>query len=166
MDATVVVIGRIGAPFGVKGWVKIQSFTDPFGNCLDYLPWQIHQQGRWQPIAVAEAKCQGNQVVARFEGFDDRESVRSLTNIDIGVARSALPVPEPGEYYWRDLQQLTVINQDGVELGKVDHLFETGANDVMVVKGKKKYLIPYLEHVVTRIDIEAGEIHVDWDVDF
>jgi 16S rRNA processing protein RimM len=145
----------------------VYSYTQPRENIIQYQPWYLKQGGNWQPRQVAEGKRHGKGVVARLADCTDRDQALSLMDIEIGISREQLPDPAPGEYYWGDLQGLEVVNQNEESFGRVDHLIETGANDVLVVKGERERLIPFvLEQVVTRVDLDAGIIRVDWDKDF
>ncbi len=168
LNSDIVVIGRVGAPFGVRGWVHVHSFSLPSDNILKYQTWQLHIKNQWQAMTVLEAKAQGNGFVALIKGYETRELVAKLTNSDIGIPHTALPPLEPGEYYWADLIGLTVITEEDQVLGVVEGLMETGSNDVLMVKGEKKdHLIPYIpDDYVLKIDIEAGLIRVSWDPEF
>lgn len=153
--------------FGVRGWVKVVSHTRPREAILTYRPWQLYVNGVWQEFNVAEGHVQGKGVVARFDGIGDRNQAAELVGAEIAVARRSLPKQKPGEYYWADLEGLTVINRDGDVLGEVASLFETGANDVMVVRdGKQERLLPFIKGTIERVDLEQKTIHVDWDKDF
>lgn len=169
-----LIVGKIGAPYGVRGWVKLYSFTEPVDNLLDYDPWYTHSTSStgadnsdWVIASVNEAKTHGKGFVAKFNGADDRDAAARLTGQEIAIRRDQLPPAAEGEYYWGDLTGLTVETVDGVSLGVVDHLLETGANDVLVVKGDRKRLIPYvLGSIVKNVDLDAGTMQVDWDADF
>jgi len=162
-----VVIGKISGLYGVRGWVKVFSYTDPRENILNYSPWQIRRGDAWKQYSVKEGKRHGKGVIVRLEGCDDRDAARQLISSTIEIERSQLPAIGSDEYYWQDLVGLTVVNKDGTELGQVERLVETGANDVLVVQGERERLIPYVrETVVTDIDLQEGVIHVDWDKDF
>jgi 16S rRNA processing protein RimM len=161
-----VVVGRLGAPYGIKGWLKVHSFTRPSGNILQYHPWLIRTNGEWQPVALQVAEQRGNSIVAKLLDCDDPETAGRYTNLDIAVPRTQLPPLPPGEYYWDELIGLRVINQEGVELGVVDSLLATGANDVLVVKGERERLIPYLKRVILQVDLKTSVIKVDWDATF
>ncbi len=166
-DPGMVVLGRIAGVFGVKGWVKVYSHTDPLENILGYSPWLLREASGWREYRLAEGKRHGKGLVARLEGFEDRDQASRLNGCDICVPRDRLPTLDDGDYYWSDLEGLRVQTLEGVDLGTVSHLFDTGANDVLVVKGDKERLLPYdWGQVVKRVDLEAGLIQVDWDPDF
>lgn len=161
-----VLLGRISGLFGVRGWVKIHSHTEPREQILDYADWQIGRNGHWRDAQVAEAAAHGKGLIARLDGYQDRDRAAELVGCDIAINRDDLPELQEG-YYWCDLQGLRVVTGDGVELGRVDHLFSTGANDVMVVRGDRERLLPWLRPDVIRdVDLDAGVISVDWDPDF
>ena len=161
-----MVLGRIDGLFGVKGWVKVYSYTEPREAVLDYKDWLLGREGRWQRVVLAEGKRHGKAVIARLEGIEDRDAAAELTGSDIGVDRDALPAPGDGHYYWADLEGLTVVRKDGTELGKVAYLMATGANDVLVVDGAAERLIPFVpETVILDVDLAAGVIRVDWEWD-
>lgn len=161
-----MILGHIAGVYGVKGWVKIFSETAPPANILDYGPWRLRQGEQFREIAVAEGRPQGKGVIARLEGCADREQAALLVGAEITVERRRLPPAAEGEYYWADLQGLRVRNLQGVELGSVDHLLETGANDVLVVKGERERLLPFIDQVILQVDPAGGLITVDWDADF
>lgn len=161
-----VVVGRFNAAFGIKGWIKVQSFTDPPEQLFDYDPWFILLDKTYHEIHCESCKPHQAHFAVSLKNCLDRNMAEILSRRDIIVSAAQLPVLEDHEFYWRDLIGLTVINQDGTVLGIIDHLFETGSNDVLVVKGDKERLIPYLlEDVIRRIDLQAGEMHVMWDLD-
>lgn len=165
-DNKPVLLGRVSGLYGVKGWVKIHSFTDPREALLDYDGWLIEQGGNWKKIALAEGKRHGKTVIARFSGIEDRDAAAELVNCDLGVPRQSLPAAGAGEHYWTDLEGLRVERTDGTSLGTVAHLLETGANDVLVVQGDQEILIPYLKgDVIKNVDLESGVISVEWDWD-
>ena len=171
----VLIVGKITGCYGLKGWVKIHSYTDPQENFLEFGAWRIKRRGQLEAIEFDRGKRQGKGLVVHIVGVDDRTLAESFRGLEVVVAADALPQLEEGDYYWRDLQGLQVWCQDGedrVLLGTVDYLIETGANDVLVVKGcegsidKRERLIPYLPGTtVTRVDIEEALIEVDWFLD-
>jgi len=162
-----VLMGRVAGLYGVLGWVKVISHTQPRDSLADYAPLYLNRGGRWQPIAVEEKRLQGKGLILKFAGYEDRDAAAALIGCDIAVRREQLPLAAPGEYYWADLEGLRVITLDGMALGKVQRLFETGANDVVVVTGERERLIPFLQgDVIVKIDLEGGEMWVDWDPAF
>jgi len=161
-----VILGRISGLFGVKGWVKVYSYTEPREAVLNYDRWLLSGKNGWQEATVAEGQRHGKTVIVRITGYDDRDQAVGLIGTEIGVPRDELPEADSDHYYWSDLEGLSVVHRDGTELGKVDHLLETGANDVMVVKGETERLVPFvMDKVVLGVDLAKGEIRVDWEWD-
>ena len=161
-----VVLGSIGGPYGTRGWVKIQSATEPSGNILRYSPWQVGRDGRWSRVGVAEGRLQGRGVIARLDGCHDRGDASGYGGCEIAVERSQLPEVEEDEYYWADLVGLRVVTTESVDLGEVGRMMETGANDVMVIQGDVERLIPFLLGTVVRsVEVAEGTIVVDWHPD-
>ncbi|MEJ2621789.1 MAG: ribosome maturation factor RimM [Candidatus Thiodiazotropha sp.] len=166
-EREMIIMGRVSGLFGVRGWLKIYSHTAPKEGILGYTQWYLKRQGSWQPFKVIAGHPQGKGIVAQLEGCNDRDQAAELIESEIAIGRDQLPKLPPGEYYWTDLEGLRVETLQGVELGKVSHLFETGANDVLVVKGDRQRLIPYtMGQAVQRIDLDAGLMVVDWDPEF
>lgn len=162
-----IILGRINGVFGVRGWVKVYSETEPRENILRYRPWYLLRSGVCRRAKVIEGRLQGKGLVARLDGCDERDLAHRLIGVTIGVSRSQFEPLEEGEYYWSDLEGLRVQTVDGTDLGVVDHLLETGANDVIVVRGERERLIPYLPgQVIRRVVLGQGLIQVDWDPDF
>ena len=167
-----LVVGRICGVFGIKGWVKIRSYTEPAENLFAYSDWKLRRQGRWEPIEIDGGRPHGKGLIAHIVGIDDRDAAEQFNNSDIAVSRSQLPALEQDEFYWHQLQGLEV-HADGQLLGKVDHLLETGANDVLVVKATagsiddRERLIPWIRgQVIRSVDLETGTVDVDWDPEF
>ncbi len=162
-----VVLGRIVGTHGVRGWVKVYSHTDPPENILDYSPWYLNTGDEWRAVKLLDGRRQGKGFIARLDGCDGREAAAQLLGAVIAVDRSQLPALEADEYYWTDLIGLRVLNQAGVELGSVEHLMETGSNDVLVVVGENERLVPYLPGVVVlEVYLSTGVLRVDWDANF
>ena len=159
-------MGRIAAPFGIKGWVKVQPFSEDPGTLMDFESWRIGRRTEHTLYTVEATQDHSNSLVAKLAGIDDRDAAYALRGQEISVARSNLPPPEENEYYWSDLIGLTAVNREGIELGKVDSLMETGAHDVLVIKGKREHLIPFVEAFVGKVDLAAGKIEVDWGEDY
>jgi len=165
-EQDLVVLGRITGLYGVRGWVKIFSHTDPREQIVRYSPWLVRIGGEWRSMAVVAGKRHGKGVVARLESIEERDAAAALMGADVAVRRDQLPVLEPGDYYWSDLEGLEVVTTEGVSLGRVEYLIETGANDVMVVRGDRERLLPYTDDAVVEVDLDAGTIQVDWDPEF
>ncbi|NKI16914.1 ribosome maturation factor RimM [Spongiibacter sp. KMU-166] len=174
-SADFVVIGKITTVYGVKGWVKVHAFTDPISNFFDYSGFVIRKKGRWQPIEIDESRMHGKGIVAHLQGVDDRELAREYCGLELGIVAETLPALDEGEYYWHELIGLKVYQHDSPEqlLGQVDHLMETGANDVLVLKAcegsidSRERLIPYVpDQFVRKIDVPNGKMTVDWDPEF
>jgi 16S rRNA processing protein RimM len=162
-----IVVGRFGRPHGIKGFVTVHSFTEPRDNILRYTNWHISVNNQWQPIKLLCAEVQNKSIIAQIEGYPERETVARLTNIEIAVQKEQLEELQPGEYYWHQLIGMKVITTQGDVLGKVAELLPTGSNDVLVVEGEKRHLIPYLPgKFILDINDNQQLITVDWDVDF
>jgi 16S rRNA processing protein RimM len=161
-----VVMGRIVAPFAVKGWIKVQPFTQLPGGLLDYPLWWVGEGDHWSPRRLEEGAVHGKSVVARLERCEEREAAAAMAGWQVAVPRSQLPPSREGEYYWTDLLGLAVRNLQGQALGRIVRLLETGANQVLVVTGDRERLIPFVSTVVVAVDLAQGEMVVDWGEDF
>ncbi|MEX1032559.1 MAG: ribosome maturation factor RimM [Cellvibrionaceae bacterium] len=171
-----ITVGRIGAVYGVRGWVRVQSFTSPPEKIFDYQPWWLKTPAGIELVEVRASNTHGKSLVVQLAGVDDRERAKHYARLEIAVDVALLPALESGEYYWHQLQGLRVTAEHGGtrhKLGRVVRLMETGANDVLVVRGdhdsldERERLIPYLpEHTIRRVDLAGGEILVDWDPEF
>lgn len=169
-----VVVGKLGAPFGVKGWLKIISFTEYAENIFDYQPWNVELQGQIKALNVTQWQKHNKGLIAKLEGIDDRDMADACKNAEISVPSKSLPDLPEGEYYWKDLEGYKVITTNNYDLGELEQFMETGANDVMVVKanakdafGQKERLIPFiLDHTVVSVEQEEKLITVDWDPGF
>lgn len=167
-----VVMGRIVAPFGIKGWVKIQPFAD---DALDWggMPeWWLAgsddaPESAWKAYRLHECRAHGNILVAALDGVDDRNASEALKGMFVGAPRSALPATTEDEFYWADLTGLAVVNTAGEALGTVSGLMSTGAHDILqVVDGDVERLIPFVKAYVLEVDGAAGLIRVDWQKDW
>ena len=173
-----LIVGRISGVYGVKGWVKVYSETDPRDGITAYNPWYIQQVsregcGEWREMRVEHGRRQAKTVIAKLEGVDDRDAAMQLTGATIAIRPEQLRALGENEFYWRDLIGLRVSNREGVELGTVRRLMETGANDVLVVSSgdgaedQKELLIPWTPgRAIVEVDLEQGRLCVDWDADF
>jgi 16S rRNA processing protein RimM len=162
-----IVVGRIAAPYGIKGWLRIASFTVPPENLLHYTPWLTGGDEGWQVLDVEEARPHGRDFVARVAGCDDRSAAERFAGRDIAVPADVLPTTDVDEFYWKDLIGLEVVDSDGRRLGTVASLMETGANDVLVVQDEnREHLIPFCREFVTRVELDPGRIEVSWNTDW
>ena len=168
-----VTVGRVGGAYGVQGWVRIISFTDPPSNLLDYQPWHLGMKGagdgepRWQPCLAEAVRSHRDGFVARFREIADRDAAQRLSGAEIAVPVATLPTPEEDEFYWRDLIGLKVVDQNGVELGVVRRMMPTGVHDVMAIAsgagGGEEVLIPFVNAHVGAVRIQDGVIEVHWE---
>ncbi|ASQ47130.1 ribosome maturation factor RimM [Legionella clemsonensis] len=162
-----IIVGRFGRPHGIKGFIAVHSFTDPRDNILRYTDWHVYLNKQWQPLKILHVEMNEKFILAQIEGYSEREQVASLTNADIAVSRDQLPALEEGEYYWHELINMQVVNQQGILLGTVVEIMPTGANDVLVIQGEKRYLVPYLPgQFIADINASQRIITVDWDPEF
>lgn len=164
-----VTVGRIQGHYGVKGWVKIYSYTDPRDEILDYIPWYVASAQGFVPVKIMDGRAHGKIIVAQLEGVQDRDQATAWLEKDIAIKREQLPELSPGEYYWTDLIGLQVKSDNGKLLGVVKQLMSTGANDVIVVTGPdgSENLIPFIrDRVVKKVDVVNKCIVVDWDSDY
>jgi 16S rRNA processing protein RimM len=164
---TELKLGHVIGVYGIKGWLKIHSYTEPRANIVHYSDWTLKQRGTCKPVSLEAGRSQGRQVLVKLAGIEDRDQATELIGAEIWVARDAFPAPEPGQYYWADLEGLAVKGPGGELLGVVDYLIDTGVHAVLVLKGEAQAMIPFVQgEVVTRVDLEVGEICVNWDAGF
>lgn len=164
-----VLVGRIVGLYGVQGWLKIESWTEPRTRIFDYQPWLLTAApGTEVEVSGIKGRPQGKGLICFVPGTDDRDKAAALVGQDIFIARELLPPPDKDEYYWVDLEGLEVVTTEGVSLGRVSHLFATGANDVVVVRdGERERLIPFVQGTYVRsVDLSGGRMVVDWDPEF
>ena len=163
-----VLLGKIVGLFGVDGWVKVESYTEPRVRIFKYLPWLLKTARGETEISGVQGRAHGKGLVAALPQVEDRDAALAWLGAEIWVRRTALPKPKRGEYYWVDLEGLDVVTTDGIALGKVSHLFSTGANDVVVVRdGERERMIPFvIKQFVKEVNLDSGRITVDWDPDF
>lgn len=162
-----VIVGRILGAHGVKGWVKLSSFTEPKTNLLEYSPWLLLQDGQHRSVVPLHSRVQGSALIAQLPGVEDRDQAAALRGVLIAVDSTALPATEEDEFYWKDLIGLTVLGPSGDRLGRVVELVATGANDVLVVEiddDGARELIPFHRSVVTAVNLAAGTLTVDWAI--
>ena len=170
-ENSVVLIGRMASAFGIKGWVKVSSYTSPPENILQYAPWQLRQSNSGKIVRTAElieAKKHGKGLVVKFAGIEDRDQADSIKGLEIVVERSQLPESDDGLYYWADLAGLQVETAEGKPLGRVEQMLEAGAADVMLVCGEanSRHMIPFIrDEIILAVDLDAGIIRVNWQLD-
>ncbi|MGB1805432.1 MAG: ribosome maturation factor RimM [Candidatus Pseudothioglobus sp.] len=161
-----LLVGKINGFFGLQGWVKVFSYTNPRTNILNYSPWSINVDGDFQTIEITKGREQSKTIVAHIKGVDSREDSQKFIGQDVYIDKDQLPKLQEGEYYWHELIGFDVFNKDQEKLGIVDYFVETGANNILVVKGNKEHWIPYIEPFLVSIDSKSKIILVDWDKDF
>ena len=159
-------MGRIAAPFGIKGWVKVQPFSDDPGTLMDFESWRIGRGAEQKDYPVEASQDHSNTLVAKLAGIDDRDAAYALRGLEVSVERRHLVPPADDEFYWSDLIGLKAVNREGIELGKIDSLMESGAHDLLVIKGKREYLIPFVAQFVGKVDVAGGQVEVDWGEDY
>ena len=160
-----ILVGKISNPHGIKGWVKVISFTDPIENILSYKKWTISDNQTEKTYCLEDSRIQGNKIVIKLEGVNNRDDADLLKNLQIEVNRSDLPKLDENSYYWEDLVDFNVIDINGMHVGKVDSLFRTGSNDVLVIinKTKQRLLVPFImEEVIKYVDLDKELISIDW----
>lgn len=157
-----VVMGHVSAPFGIKGWVKVHPYSGAKENLLGYPVWWLGKQGGWREFKVLESGVHGKTVIARLEGYADRSAALRLKGLQVAMPRSRLPRCAKDEFYQADLIGLEVVNLHNKNLGEVTGILETGANDVLKVKGKGESLIPFIAQVIVKVDLAKHRILVDW----
>ncbi|WP_165006479.1 ribosome maturation factor RimM [Neisseria yangbaofengii] len=162
-----VAMGYIKGVFGVKGWLKIAANTEYTDSLLDYPQWRLHKDGKIVTVTIEAGKAVGDELQVKFEGIDDRDQAFLLRGYTIEIPRSEFAPTEEDEFYWADLVGMTVVNQEGLTLGTVQNLMETGANDVLVIHGEYgQKLIPFVSKYIGNVDAGKQTITVDWGLDY
>lgn len=162
-----VSMGYISGAFGIRGGINVVADTEHPDSLLDYKTWWIGRDGQWRAYTLVEAAVQPKKLSVTLAGVDDRDKAFALKGCQVAVPRSLMPQAGADEYYWADLVGLAVVNVQGEHLGVVEKLFETGANDVIVAKdGDIERLLPFVGHVVLKVDLAARIITVDWGLDY
>ena len=167
-EATLIELGQVTGTYGLRGWIKVHSDTQPRAHITTYPRLLLHLKGQWQPWQITCGQAQGKYITLKLQGCDDCTKAEQLIGAPIAVTRAELPrLTTPGEYYWADLIGLTVYNLQGKSLGTVQHLLPTGAQDVLVLSGLRERLIPFVwQQIVHQVDLANGRLQVDWDEDF
>lgn len=162
----IVVLGKIAGTFGVKGWIKVRSYTEPVDNILDYDVLQLGRPGQWKPVNIAEGRVTDKGVLAKLEGLDSPEEARLLVGMELGVWRSQMPPPEPGEYYLSDLEGIEAMSVSGERLGTIDHFRSTPGGTVVVIRGEQEHWVPFVKDRIVKVELDAGRIVLDWSADW
>lgn len=162
----IVTLGKIAGVFGVKGWVKVQSFTDPPENIFGYATWRLGRSGEWQPVELEQGRLTGKGTLAKLTGVDTPEQARLYVGTQVGVLRSEMPALGPGEYYWSDLEGLEARSPGGAVLGRVDHFRTAPTCNIVVVRGEREHWIPLVKGRLLKVDLESGYAVFDWEPDW
>jgi len=163
----IVILGKVVGTFGVKGWLKISSYTEPATNILDYEMLLINAgPAGWNEIRVEDGRETDKGVLAKLAGIESPEAGRLRIGAELGVRRSEMPETAAGEYYWSDLEGLEALNVEGEVLGQVDHFRTTPAGTVVVIHGTQELWVPFVKERIVKVDIAAGRIVLDWTVDW
>lgn len=162
----IVVLGKIVGSFGVKGWVKVKSYTEPVDNILAYETWQVGVAGRWTPVKVEEGRVTDKGVLAKLAGLASPEEARLKVGLELGVWRSEMPAPTGGDYYLSDLEGIEAYSAEGELLGRVDHFRSTPGGTVVIVRGEQEHWIPFVKERIVTVELDAGRIVLDWSADW
>ena len=161
-----MVLGRVGAPFGVQGWVKVTSYTEPVAGIANYARWTLVRGGEQRQVRVLESKRAGQSIAVKLEGVETREAAQALTGAEVQVDRSELPQAGPKEHYLHDLLGLEAVNREGVPLGRVDGFLDLPAHPVAVLRdGTRERLVPVVPERLVAVDRAAGRVTFDWHAD-
>ncbi len=150
----------------MHGWLKVHSFTEPAEKILEYFPWQVYHLNQWQPVELLNTQIKDRHIIVQLQGCTTPEAAKTYTNNSIAIAREQLPALPADEYYWSDLIGLKVINHENVDFGIVESVMATGSNDVLIVKGDRRRLLPYTHEVIIEVNLKMRIIKVDWEADF
>jgi 16S rRNA processing protein RimM len=161
-----VVLGQVGGAFGVQGWVRIQSYTDPPANILEFERWQLGRAGQWREVEVEDGRMTAKGVLAKFVGVETPEDARLVTGSEIAVTREELPKPAPGEYYWSDLEGLAAFGQNDQPLGRIEEFRATPTGTVVVIRGERQHWVPFVKERIVSVDLDAGRVVFDWAADW
>jgi 16S rRNA processing protein RimM len=162
-SSSLIELGVVGAPFGVRGWVKLRSFTDPPDRLLQHRSVQLGVRGLWTAYRIEASGRSGGQLTAKLSGVEDRDQAQTLRGAKVGVPRSELPQRDDKEFYRADLIGCDVVNLAGAHLGRVQHFVETPVQVLMVVRGEREHWVPAVPLHVRRVDLTARRVVVDWD---
>jgi 16S rRNA processing protein RimM len=162
----IVILGKVAGTFGVHGWIKISSYTDPPENILEYGELLMGSPGRWTTVELEDGRITGKGVLGKLKGIETPEDARTRVGLEFGVRRSAMPPPAPGEYYWSDLEGLDAESVSGEKLGRVDHFRSTPAGTMIVIRGERELWVPFVKERIAKVDLESKRIVLDWSLDW
>lgn len=162
-DANPIVVGQVSGVYGINGWLKVNSYTRPPENLFLYPTWSLSKAGVWHEFRLVQYRKHGKGYIVQLEGIADRDTAGQYLTTEIVIYRSQLPPLPAGEYYWQDLLNKQVVNLEGKSLGFITEIWETGANDVLVIDGEERYLIPFVRDVyIKEVDLAGNIVRVDW----
>ena len=161
-----LLIGKFNGLFGIRGEVKVFSYSKPCTNILSYKPWFIKLQNTWRPLEFTKGFVSSKNIVVRIMDVCNIDQAQQLLGLNIYIKRSQLAILEKDQYYWADIIGFKVINKQNIYLGNVSSILDTGANDVLIVDGKKTHFVPYIKHFLIKVDLDKKQVLVDWDEDF
>ncbi len=164
-DSPLIQLGEVGAPFGVRGWVKLRSFTDPPERLVEHRSVRVGREGAWEMYRIEQSGRSGGRLTAKFFGIEDRDRAMTLRGAQICVLRSELPERDKRDFYQADLIGCEAVNLAGLRLGIVQHFVETPAHTLMVIRGEKEYWVPAVPRHLRRVELESRRIVVDWDLE-
>ena len=162
-SSALIQLGFVGAPFGVRGWVKLRSHTSPPERLLEHGNLQIGREGAWQSYRIEQRGRSGGALTVKLVGVEDRDQAAALRGAQVCVPRVDLPQRDDKDFYRADLIGCEVVNLAGVDLGVVQHFVETPAQALMVVRGEREYWVPAVPLHLRRVDLQARRVVVDWD---
>ena len=162
----IVILGKVAGTFGVQGWIKINSYTDPPENILDYEELLLGSPGRWKTVQLEDGRITGKGVLGKLKGVETPEDARTHVGAEFAVKRGDMPPTAPGEYYWSDLEGIDAESTTGEKLGKVDHFRTTPAGTMIVLRGEREVWVPFVKERIVKIDLEGKRIVLDWSLDW
>jgi 16S rRNA processing protein RimM len=165
-EERIVILGKLGGPYGLHGWMHVHSFSDPPENILSYGVWRLERGGRWSEIKIEDGRLAGSDVQVKLAGLESPERAREWSGAQVGVLRSEMPPLEPGEYYWTDLEGLDVLSSSGERLGRLERFDAHPVHPLMVIRGEREHLVPFVKERILKVDLAARQIVVDWSADW
>ena len=160
-------MGRLSSPYGIKGWIRVQSYASSTASLCNQAIWWVNVSSHWLSLELKSTRLHQEDLIVKFSGFDDRDRIAKFKGTEFGIERHLLPALERDEYYWHDLIGFSVINTAGESFGVIDHLFDSGAQPVIVTRdAERERLIPWVDHIIKRVNPKSRVLTVDWDLDY